>query len=139
MYTDDTILTWGKHKITKLCRVPADYLLRLYNNNNHPDKELIKYIGDNMEKIIARKEGKLESPPLDLDFKFAGKRVEVVCPDTGKIIFFSEKEAKKELGRIKNTKHEHKKPIRTYECIKCGGWHLTSLSNEQYEIEFHGG
>jgi hypothetical protein len=85
MNTDETFLMWGKYKFTKLCRVPADYLLQLYEEKNR-DKELMKYIKYNMKKIIARKEGKLETPPLELKHKAMGKR-SIVCPDTNKIIF----------------------------------------------------
>ena len=132
MYTDETILTWGEHKFTSLCRVPADYLLKLYYNH-HQDKELMKYVEDNLEKIIARKEGRLKAPPIGLDFKVKGEKVQIICPDTNKIVLISEKAAKAELKRIHNFKNHDKKPTRAYECEKCGGWHLTSLAFEDFE------
>lgn len=79
MYTDETILTWGEHKFTSLCRVPADYLLKLYYNQ-HYDTELMKYVEDNLERIIARKEGKPKAPPIEIDIKVKGTKVLMVCP-----------------------------------------------------------
>jgi len=107
--------------------------------NNHPDKELMKYVGDNLEKIIARKEGKLQAPPIGLNFKVKGTRVQIVCPDTNKIILVSEKEAKAEIRRIQNLGSHEKKPTRVYECEKCGGRHLTSTAFEVHEkiVEDH--
>lgn len=132
MYTDNSILTWGKHKFTKLCRIPADYLLRL-TDCNCPDNELLKYIEFNKDAIIARNEGIVDTPEVELGFKFVGNRVKIICPDTEKIIFISEKDAKNEIQRIMNLTQTQKKPVRAYECTKCGGWHLTSISYEEYE------
>ncbi len=137
MYTDDTILTFGKYKFIKLCRVPADYLLAFHKqyNPNHKkaNKELFEYIENNLEKIKARQEGKIISPPLEIGYKTTGRFVQLVCKDSNKIIFPSEKDAKHEIRRIQNLEQENKKPVRAYECEKCGGWHLTSISFERWE------
>lgn len=132
MYTDNTILTWGKHKFTKICRIPADYLLK-FDESNCPDKELLIYIEKNKDVIIARSVSNLAPPPLELDYKLSGKNLKIVCPDTQKFIFITEKEAKAEVTRILKLNQSNKKPVRAYECIKCGGWHLTSISFEEYE------
>ena len=118
-YTDDTILTSGKYKFTKLCRVPPDYLLDIYKHKSCPNKELIEYIKDNLQKIMHRKSGKIVAPEL--------KRI---C---GKMSFLSEKDAKFKINKIRDVEQEDKKPIRAYECEKCGGWHLTSIPYEQWE------
>ena len=123
MYTDDTLLTFGKYKFTKLCRVPADYLYALYKNKSYYNDELKEYIINNLENIILRMEGILQSPPLDFPCE--------------KISYSKEKDAKQVLQKINVLEQVHKKPIRTYECEKCGQWHLTSLSLEEWKIKIN--
>ena len=118
-YTDDTILTSGKYKFTRLCRVPPDYLINLYKDRNYHDKELIEYIGTNIQRIVDRKLGKIVASQL--------KRV---CD---KIQYPTEKDAKFEINRIKNLEQENKKPVRAYQCDKCSAWHLTSISHEEWK------
>lgn len=132
MYTDNTLLTWGPHKFTKLCRVPADYLMDIYNKKTH-DKQLTQYIKDNFEKIKARLEGKITAPELDLSFRLTKTGIQLLCQGTDKIIFPSEKEAKQEIKRISYMEQKQKKPQRAYECATCGGWHLTSISFEEWQ------
>ena len=48
--TDDSIITFGKHKGQKLANVPPEYLLWLYENGNIYG-ELKAYIADNLEVI----------------------------------------------------------------------------------------
>jgi uncharacterized protein (DUF3820 family) len=108
-YTDDTPILFGKYKFTRLSRVPAEYLLTLLKNKC-PDKDIITYIEQNIESIKARLN--IEVPPLELP-----------CD---KVIYVNEKEAKLHLSNIRSKEQDHKKPIRAYECEKCGGWHLTS-------------
>ncbi len=120
MFTDDSLITFGQYKFTKLCRVPAEYLLELFAKKNYKkNKELLEYIEANLEKIKARKEGKIISP----EFKYP-------CE---KQIFASEKSAKEEINRIHGLNQENKKPVRVYECEKCGAWHLTSIPYERWE------
>lgn len=121
MYTDDTLLTFGKHRFTKLCRVPADYLYSVYKNKSYQNNELKEYIINNLENIILRMEGILQPPPLDFPCE--------------KISYSKEKDAKQVLQKITVLEQIHKKPIRVYECEKCGQWHLTSLSIEEWEIK----
>lgn len=113
MYTDNTILTFGKYKFTKLCRVPILYLTNIYNNKSISDKEFLLYIENRLKgRIVIEKN-------------------EITCQ---KFPLFSEKLAKEHLKRIANEKSKgNKKPIRAYECQKCGGWHLTSKTIEEYE------
>lgn len=119
MYTDDTLLTFGKYKFVRLSRVPPEYLLKMYENKGYVNPELKEYIESNVEKIIARRDGIIPTP-----------NIERVCE---KLTFASEKIAKANLRDIATVKQEHKKPVRVYECEKCGGWHLTSLSYEVWE------
>jgi len=117
MYTDDTILSFGKYKFTRLCRVPPDYLLKFSIDKSHTD--LHQYVVNNLEKIIMRMEGIVETPPFNFP-----------C---NKFFYACEKDAKQVLKKIIETDQEHKKPIRSYECEKCGGWHLTSKPLEEYK------
>lgn len=119
MYTDNTIMTFGKYKFHSLCRVPAQYLLQLHEQK-YPNKELMQYIEDNMSIILAKKEGKIKAP--------------ILLKPCNKITYSNEKDAKFELKKIRQNIQEHKKPERCYECEKCGGWHLTSIPYERWEI-----
>jgi len=119
MYNDNTILTVGKYKFIALCRVPADFLLRMYTNKGYYNAELKEYIESNIEKIILRNEGLIITPPLDFPCE--------------KLFYANRKIAKGVLRKIASMKQEHKKPIRVYECEKCGGWHLTSMPLEEWQ------
>lgn len=137
-YTDNTILTFGEHKFTALCRVPAQYLLNLYKNKNkHPDKDLMEYIEKNMDTLKSKLEGKTSYPEMDIDFRLSGRsgnNIKLVCKHTDKIIYATQNEAKNEIKRIQNIEQKNKKkPTREYECEKCGGWHTTSMPLETYE------
>lgn len=116
-YTDNTILTKGKYKFTKLCRVPPQYLIDLFNHGDKADPELYEYVKENSIQILLRLNGKIKTPKL------------VICQ---KITFPTQKDAKKELKRISETKSKIK-PQREYECEKCGGWHLTSETIEEFK------
>lgn len=116
-YTDNTIITKGKYKFTKLCRVPPQYLIDLFNHGDKTDPELYDYVKENAVQILLRLNGQLRTP------KF------ITCQ---KITFPTQKDAKKELRRIAETKSKTK-PQREYECVKCGGWHLTSKTVEEFK------
>jgi hypothetical protein len=119
MYTDNSMLTTGKYKYISLCRVPPEYLLEIFKNKKHPNKELLEYIENNMEKIKGRLIGEIPIPELVLPCE--------------KIMYPSEKAAKTEIRRIEKLEQENKKPVRAYECEKCGAWHLTSIPFEKWE------
>lgn len=116
-YTDNTVLAHGKYKFTSLCRIPPEYLLSLHNNKQFHDQALVTYVANNLEKIKARRDGSMPTPEL-----------ERVCTK----IAFTKSDAKKELKRIRDTSQDHKKPIRSYECDKCGWWHLTSEVSKKF-------
>ena len=133
MYKDETLITFGKYKYKALCRVPAHYLLHLYETK-YPDDKLLEYIENNMEVIIAKKDGKIPYPESDIDFTLSGRAgndIKLICKYSNKIIFQTQKDAKYEIRRIQNTEQKNKKPTREYECKKCGGWHLTSQEFKQ--------
>lgn len=115
-YTDYTILTFGKYKFTRLDRVPADYLLKIYENKNKSNQDLYNYVAENLEKIIMRESGIIESPTLNSPCK--------------KITYLNKKDANTVLAQIATTNQTHKKPIRSYECPLCSGWHLTSKQDK---------
>lgn len=112
MYTDETILTFGKHKFTKLCRVPAEYLLKLHENRSYANAEIKEYIEQNLEKLIQKRFGIISPPPFEFPCR--------------KITYANEKDAKYVLKQISQVQQQHKKPVRHYQCDDCGGWHLTS-------------
>ncbi len=118
MYTDNTILTTGKYKFTKLCRVPAQYLVDIFNTKNKNDPKLYEYVKDNMMDIFLRLTGEVKPPKLN------------VCH---KVYYSNESEAKKEIKRISQLTQKNEKPKRAYECDKCSGWHLTSTGIKEYE------
>jgi len=116
MYTEETVLDRGKHKSKKLSDVPLDYLLRLYIQAQYFNDEIKEYIELNFEKISKgtgyRRSTIIISPSTH------------TCKETP---FPTEKDAKYELRRIRNTKDaDGKIPVRTYECKICSAWHLTS-------------
>lgn len=119
MYTDNTLLTSGKYPFVRLGRVPARYLLKIYKANNQQDKQLHEYIATHLEELKARKDRLVEAPLPTLR-----------C---NKQSFFSEKVAKEALHLIMNREQDRKKPVRTYECARCGGWHLTSIPFEKWD------
>ena len=118
MYTDETILTFGRYKFTRLCRVPPEYLLT-FLHDNHTSRELHEYVNANHERSIARKKGVVPTPQLERPCE--------------KIMYYSIKEAKERLRVISNQPQFHKKPIRAYECGCCGGWHLTSIPLDDWK------
>lgn len=109
-YSDNTILTFGKYKFTRLCNVPKEYLIRIYEKNNCPDKKLYEWINNNIHRITN-----------GLD----AKPVKKICY---KITYESENAAKSHLKSIKNNSDTNRSiiPVRAYECPLCSGWHLTS-------------
>lgn len=113
-YTDDTLLTTGKYSFTKLARVPAKYLLAIYKNKTIKDESLYSYIEENLERIKSRLNEPIPLPEIEL------------CEKT---TYFSIKEAKCALTII----NQDERPVRVYECLKCGGWHLTSITLDEWK------
>jgi hypothetical protein len=113
MYNDRTLLTSGKYKFVSLGRVPAEWLLKIYNQGgNAADPQLFEYVKNNIEKIRSRATGTNIIEPLK--------------PTCDKITYATEALARAALRKIKTDERTHKKPQRVYECWRCSGWHLTS-------------
>ena len=109
-YTHDTLLTSGKHKFTRLCRVPPDYLLKFVKDKR--DRALHEYVMEHLEDITRRASDGDDPPAL--------------VPTCKKIQYLSKKEANAFLASIGDLEQAHKKPVRSYECDVCGMWHVTS-------------
>ncbi len=137
IYTDNSVLAKGKYRYIKLSKIPADYFLNIYfkenKNGKYPDKALIEYITKNMNSILDRIDKEPEEFDDIIGYKNVGKFVQLICMPTGKRIFISEKDAKLEIRRIQGLEQDGKKPERSYECEKCGGWHITSIPHEEWE------
>ena len=135
-YTDETLMLTGEHKFTRLSRVPAKYLLDIYKRESksgkHQDKELFDYIEKNLDKIKDR----LDKPIEDLNIGISRRNPNgtlLLCNKANKIVYASDKIAKEELKRIRKNDQKHKKPIQTYSCEFCGGWHTTSMTLEEWK------
>lgn len=123
VYTDHTTLCNGKYKFYKLHEVPVDYLINIYENlKGSTDKALAAYVEKNIDRIKARKEG--------LPFIVEPIVEKEVCT---KKYYPTKGEARKALKIIRESQGDHKKPIRSYECEKCSGWHHTSLTIEEWK------
>src|SRR6266446_6062772 len=109
MYSDNSVLTFGRYKHTRLCRVPSDYLLSIYQSGKCADDELKIFIKQNFQRINACKKGE----PMTA--------IATVCE---KFAYANEKIAKAKLREIEAVKQKHCKPVRAYQCEKCNGWHL---------------
>lgn len=57
----------------------------------------------------------------------------VFCEETGKVVFNSQAKAMNRLAYLAN-RPSHQIPLKEcYICPFCCGWHLTSMTREQYE------
>jgi hypothetical protein len=119
MYTESTMILKGKYKFVRVSRVPDEYLLRIYSQKDKSDKELFAYATLNIDAIKERIEKGITIPEL--------------AQPCDKITFYSEKDAKAEINRIKAREQENKKPVRAYQCDVCGAWHLTSIAFENWD------
>jgi len=54
-YTDQTVLTFGKHKMKPLMKIPAHYLLWLFENGLRPGP-LRTYIVENMNGLLQERD-----------------------------------------------------------------------------------
>jgi hypothetical protein len=130
---DNSILEFGKYRGKKISTLSTVYLNGLYGSfkTNGEQPELVKYL----EKYfnILQVPSKIEKPSI-ITIKQVRNKTEMFCNIENKIMYVTEKDAKSELRRIANT-DSPKKPIKTYECNSCGGFHLTSrLSNHQLKF-----
>lgn len=129
---DNTILEFGKHRGKKISTLSTAYLTGLYGSLKHTHElDLIKYLEKHLNILQIPTE--IEKTSIIVVKQFRNK-TEMFCTVENKIMYATEKDAKVELRRIANT-DSPKKPIRSYECNSCGGFHLTSkLSNHQLKF-----
>src|SRR3989344_688069 len=123
VYDDQTLISLGENKFINLGKAPPGHLFELYDKEKkkkEPDKAFLNYFEKNKEKIKERL--KRKEPEIEFILSFCKKE-----------IFPSKRAANNELKRIKSQKSKHKKPVRSYECERCGWWHLTSLSIEEWQ------
>lgn len=119
MYNDDSILTWGKWKFTAIKRIPASWLLSKHENKGVHDKELVAWVGENLDRLKERHELEIKN----------GKPVQIMNTCT-KYQYASQEEAEKHLREIRakgQNSSSHVLPVRAYHCNKCPFWHLTSI------------
>ncbi len=138
---DNSIIIFGKYKGKKISTLPTTYLMGLYgtfkSNNEYPP--LVTYLKEflnikEVPKQIAKIVKDVEEKSSIIIIKQFRNKTEMFCTVENKIMYATEKDAKTELRRIANT-DSPKKPIRSYECNSCGGFHLTSkLSNHQLKF-----
>lgn len=114
---DDTLFPSGEYRFTRMSKVPADYLLNFSGKKANLPKPFREYIKANLEAITMRVNAN------DID------PVEFIC---NKVVYASKIIAKIALTRISAIKQDNKKPIRSYECEYCSGWHLTSLPYDTF-------
>lgn len=110
MLTDDSILTLGKYKFSKVGEVPITYLKELAATNPIIREDITIYLNNKMVQELY------VSPPI-----------EDICK---KRYFPTKEEARRYLKKVRESKGDHKKPNRAYECPHCSGWHLTSMPIE---------
>lgn len=122
MYTDETVLNYGKYKGKMIKDVPKDYLVNVHITGGDEHAELKEYIEANLDKL----------PGLTMLSWFKKKRDVMVTFICNKRTFPTKKTAMDSI--IKPTsKNQKKAPIRAYECPKCSGWHLTSMPIELFK------
>jgi hypothetical protein len=111
MVNGDTLIK-TKGKFVALKRLEQKTLLNLYKNGGF-SKEVKEYVKENIDKY-SHPDYKPES------FYFP-------CE---KLTYLTKEEANRIINSINNK--NHKVPERSYECQRCGFWHLTSKSKEEY-------
>ena len=127
MYNWDSILSFGKYKLTRLRRIPASYFLGIRGDKivQAKDQPLIDFINAHLEEIKALGSKTKEEGAPEIDYG-------VFCQ---KYRYSSEEEAKKHIKEIARKSddreyNKHKIPNRAYQCEICGFWHLTSKSDK---------
>lgn len=122
MYTEDTLLTYGKYKGKMIKEIPKDYLVNVHITGGEEHAALKEYIEANLDKF----------PGLTMLSWFNKKKdvtVQFICD---KRTYPTKKSAMDSIIKPKS-KQQKKKPIRAYECEKCSGWHLTSMPIETFK------
>lgn len=122
MYTEDTVLDYGKYKGKKIKDIPKDYMVNVHITGGEEHAELKKYIEANLYKY----------PGLTHLSWFNKKSDVMVQFKCTKRTFPTKKSA---MDSIVKPISMPKKPIpiRAYECEICSGWHLTSKEHTRFK------
>ncbi len=106
------------HKHLRYGQVSATFLLRFYVTQDYPNTSMKEYIETHLYELCARA---IAQSMRDAKF---------VCV---KVSYETHMEANIPLNDIREREQKKKKPVRTYECVHCGKWHLTSVSMKRWE------
>ena len=131
MYTQETILRYGKYRNFKLADVPVEYLYEVYSSKQWPDEALLEYLETHFAKLGFFK-----------DIKINGKKPPAL-PVTNKKKYSCNKEsyANEQWARSaldsqnRHSNGQKRSRMRCYYCDRCGLWHLTSMSQEVWQAE----
>ena len=130
MYTQETVLRYGKYRKFKLADVPLEYLYEIYKSKSWPDPALHEYLETHFVKLGFFK-----------DIKVNGQKTTTTL--FRKKIYSCDKEtyANEKWARIAlDSQNRHvngpkRSKMRCYYCDRCGLWHLTSMSQEVWQAE----
>lgn len=112
MITDDSQLLFGKsYRFYRMIDVPDEHLAKIWGSTRD-NKPLYAYITQRLNQP------RVTPTPV------------VTCD---KFVYHNKKAANFELAKIRDQQQNHRKPVRSYECDLCGGWHLTSMSIERFK------
>lgn len=138
-YTSDSAISLNGKRI-RLGKLSVWDLLKQYRKHrkrtdDNIDWKFIDYVKSNLGKFYdqAKYSGKQGLMDSITSLGFVPKqksRTEILQEICGKVIYQSKSAAKTALKDIRVTKQNHRKPIRSYECEKCGFWHHTSMPIE---------
>lgn len=121
MYTDETVLDYGKYKGKKLKDIPNQYFINIYRSGDDNHVALKEYIETNKERfhiLVLHFIKKDLSPPVTF-----------ICE---KRTYPTKKAAMDSIVKP-ISKPKKPVPIRAYECPECSGWHLTSKEIEKFK------
>lgn len=121
MYTEETVLTYGRYTGKMIKDVPVDYLINVFKTGGDEHAALKEYMEANADKY----------PGLTLIGWFKSKRNVMVDFKCIKRTFPTKKTAMDSIANPKS-KQKGKRPIRAYECPVCSGWHLTSKPDPRF-------
>lgn len=124
MYTDETVLNYGKYKGKMIKDIPKDYFVNVFKTARYQQPELTEYIQANLYKF----------PDLTLIAWFNRKSDVLVQFKCNKRTYPTKKSAMDSIVKPKS-KTDKKVPIRAYECKVCSGWHLTSKPDRRFQNE----
>lgn len=126
--TSDFILTSGKYAGCPLSEVPISYLV-----------DVIRFepVGSPLAILFRKLLEDKTSRTIETGMFIATKRIESIenylskrklCAETEKIMFSSEKSARRRMREIQNEPgaNHYRVPQKVYQCPFCEQWHLTS-------------